>query len=786
MATATTPNQVRALNSPPVVISLRAKRDRPNSQDRCRNSHFPPSFACLQDFDEIIAILKSKKNPRGIKVAVSALLWGEDYYASCDDSEKVVQGEIDRWQGPDKAVLMIRWTGYSRCQAAPLSTLRRAANGELLNFVLIPGPNGALPTRDIEPAAPPPPPPRENPSPAGLAAAPQPATDELRGGIEVGTSFWSGMMKWKRLVPEGIRVDSRGEKPRYKPKLNSGGKTLNTIEALFYHLLPEKWIDLVLTYTNPLLDGRDEINKKLTKGEFLRFMGYCISLSIHSGIPLHKMWSKTPLPDSTAPPPAMGRFGISQNRFDKVRSVFRCGPSDDASFDANDWCFCEGLVDAFNDHNQHAVIAGWLLGADESISAWRGKVGKRNPKKCPHRMFVKRKPEPLGVEFKNIGDALSGIMLFMEITKGKAEIVKPKYYSKEVGATAATTLRLSEPWFGTDRVVTGDSWFAGVKTLRLMKENGLDFIGDVKTSTKDFVPKGIYQEETADENGAWATWESSIELGGSDKEVPIFAVSHRRGESIHCFISSCGTTLPGNAHYAYLEDDEERAMAEIEEYELTRKCPRVLNDFTLAQPTIDRHNRYRQHILAMEKRLVTNNFSFRFFITLLAIVVVNAFFAHRYFNDPTADFKSLCDRLAIKLMNNPWIESPTASPSASCAARAKSACDDCDVHELVPLRSVLGDKWKCGAQQRCMLCDSCTTWVCRQCTTGPASLVPLCPETTIPRNGPLKGTKIHHACLGKHQVSPNFFPKGKTTKTQARRKRARQDGADSGSEEVEE
>ena len=127
MATATTPNQVRALNLPPVVISLRAKRDRPNSHDRCRNSHFPPSFACLQDFDEIIAILKSKKNPRGIKVAVSALLWGEDYYASCDDSEKVVQGEIDRWQGPDKAVLMIRWTGYNRCQAAPLSTLRRAA-----------------------------------------------------------------------------------------------------------------------------------------------------------------------------------------------------------------------------------------------------------------------------------------------------------------------------------------------------------------------------------------------------------------------------------------------------------------------------------------------------------------------------------------------------------------------------------------------------------------------------------------------------------------------------------
>ena len=79
-------------------------------------------------------------------------------------------------------------------------------------------------------------------------------------------------------------------------------------------------------------------------------------------------------------------------------------------------------------------------------------------------MFVKRKPEPLGAEMKNIGDALSGLMLKLEITKGKAEEVKPKYYNALNGATAATTMRLSEPWFGTQRVVTGDSWFSSVRT----------------------------------------------------------------------------------------------------------------------------------------------------------------------------------------------------------------------------------------------------------------------------------------------------------------------------------
>ena len=85
-------------------------------------------------------------------------------------------------------------------------------------------------------------------------------------------------------------------------------------------------------------------------------------------------------------------------------------------------------------------------------------VGKNDTKKCPHRMFVKRKPEPLGVEIKTMGDALSGLLLQLEIVKGKAEVVKPKYYNPRagVGATPATTLRLAEPWFGKGpRVIAG-------------------------------------------------------------------------------------------------------------------------------------------------------------------------------------------------------------------------------------------------------------------------------------------------------------------------------------------
>ena len=39
----------------------------------------------------------------------------------------------------------------------------------------------------------------------------------------------------------------------------------------------------------------------------------------------------------------------------------------------------------------------------------------------------------------------------------------PQAYFGEYGHTTATSLRLCENWFGSDRVVYGDSWFASVK-----------------------------------------------------------------------------------------------------------------------------------------------------------------------------------------------------------------------------------------------------------------------------------------------------------------------------------
>lgn len=65
-------------------------------------------------------------------------------------------------------------------------------------------------------------------------------------------------------------------------------------------------------------------------------------------------------------------------------------------------------------------------------------------------------------------------------------------------AGRATTLRLTEPWRGTGRIVVADSWFASVKTVLELEKRGVSFIGILKTATKQF-PIKILKEKCSEQ-----------------------------------------------------------------------------------------------------------------------------------------------------------------------------------------------------------------------------------------------------------------------------------------------
>ena len=79
------------------------------------------------------------------------------------------------------------------------------------------------------------------------------------------------------------------------------------------------------------------------------------------------------------------------------------------------------------------------------------------------KIKIIRKPRPIGNEIKNLADAKTNIVLHMELYEGK-EYMQNKPYSKDLGATAATCLRLTEPYKGSGKIMIADSWFGSVKS----------------------------------------------------------------------------------------------------------------------------------------------------------------------------------------------------------------------------------------------------------------------------------------------------------------------------------
>lgn len=80
---------------------------------------------------------------------------------------------------------------------------------------------------------------------------------------------------------------------------------------------------------------------------------------------------------------------------------------------------------------------------------------------------------------------------------------------------------------------------------------------------------------------------------------------------LRTYLSTHGTTRRGKdqRHKDDVMEDGEAGPP--------RKCPRILNDWTKAQPHIDKNNRWRQDILAIEERFTTQSFPTRLMDTMI-------------------------------------------------------------------------------------------------------------------------------------------------------------------------
>lgn len=240
-----------------------------------------------------------------------------------------------------------------------------------------------------------------------------------------------------------------------------------------------------------------------------------------------------------------------------------------------------------------------------------------------HVTYQPRKPTQYGIELKTMACAVSSIMLMVELAEGKARDAM-KQYRDQVGASTATTLRLTSCYKGTGRVVIADSWFGSCQTAEwLMDEHGLYAILAIKTGHRGFPKRQMidavrgerYSKRFMKCTVALEVGETQFFAGAFMDKVPLL------------LLGSCGTSLDGEP-------------TKRDRVEFTSDGGFTRTSYTVTQPGM--HDTYRRHFngvdlfnrdcfgdLTLQHAIRTKSWSRRMFLALLGMCEVNAMNAYR-------------------------------------------------------------------------------------------------------------------------------------------------------------
>ena len=325
----------------------------------------------------------------------------------------------------------------------------------------------------------------------------------------------------------------------------------------------------------------------------------------------------------------MSKF-MSQSRFKMIRShvPFMC--ADESRKNTDPWWQIVGLIEAFNNNRKEVMQSGLYQVEDESMSGLRPRTTRTG--NLPHLSMVARKPVPLGTEFKNIADTVTGIMLYLEIQRGKMPM-REQPYTREHGGTTACTMRIAEGAFGgtgdkeegDSKIILGDSWFASVNTcvqLQTKLSKPHRFVGIVKTAHSRY-PKQWIQNKMKH----WPAGSHIVLEGHASEGVKLSAIGYKYNKKkVICFIATdkSGHTEKGRPYKAkWIDDDGKKRSKNVCRPDICAKYFEYSN-------VIDTHNHIRQFETALERQWVTQDGYFRIITTIFGMTVTDTMKGYRH------------------------------------------------------------------------------------------------------------------------------------------------------------
>lgn len=305
----------------------------------------------------------------------------------------------------------------------------------------------------------------------------------------------------------------------------------------------------------------------------------------------------------------MGR-AMPHSRWESIRAAFACAPlAEDGQVDLR-WGEIDPLVEAFNS-NMERFAPSSMLCVDESVVRWYGAGGDGHTVGVPHYVAMDRKVDA-GVEVNVVADGTTNIVLRLEMEKSEGERDVGEEV-RDLSAGAQLTLRLTKPYWGSQRTVVGDARFASVETAEELLRRGLRFIGAVKQATAGFpmeelqrgvmVGRGVHRGLVTQ----WETWQ----IG-----AVVWTDRHRM-----TFVFTTGDLSPGSpAERPRLQRTPEGSRRVV----VTVPRPKVVEQYYAAAAAVDRNNRHRQDDLGLERKVETKVWSTRIHLALLGIATTNA------------------------------------------------------------------------------------------------------------------------------------------------------------------
>jgi hypothetical protein len=338
------------------------------------------------------------------------------------------------------------------------------------------------------------------------------------------------------------------------------------------------------------------------------------------------------------------------------------------------------------------------------------------------------KPEN-GCEIQNACCGRSSIMMRLKLVKtAEEEATHHEVDSDGMLHGTRVLLFLIEPWLYSNRTTVGGSYFSSVGAAINLEENGMGFIGVVKTATKRFPMKYLSKLEF---QGPDRGHRSGVVARGPDGVATLMAFIWVDRDRRY-FIASASSLEVGLPHVR----DRWRQVdmtpnADAERVVVTVRQPKACEKYYSACGKIDGHNRHRQATLMLENKLPVHDWSKRVNMTFFGMTVVDSWLAFTACTQSCETQKEFYTLLSEELIDNTYdlegqrprrtAQDSTASPTLHKATGVPRGGVHSHITPTKKKRMVKGEVSKYLHQGRCTQCSMKTTSCCSDCVDAIAA-----------------------------------------------------------------